>query len=166
MAAAGTTRVAVSRRIDASATDVFAVLVDPRRHAELDGSAMVRGALTDAPIAAVGDVFVIEMYYKGLGSYQMDNHVVEFETDRRVAWEPVAGVGHPDAASAGARWGQRWSYDLAPDGLNATVVTETYDCSAAPADEREDVDDGRMWIEAMTATLERLDGICTGRAAG
>ena len=43
------------------------------------------------------------------------------------------------------------------------MVTESYDCSRAPEPEREGMDNGRVWLDAMTATLERLDRLCTGQ---
>jgi hypothetical protein len=52
---------------------------------------------------------------------------------------------------------------LAPERLDSTLVTEVYDCSRASADARAWVDDGRVWIEAMEATLIRLDDLCTRR---
>lgn len=76
----------------------------------------------------------------------------------------VKARGHPDAApgsSESARWGQRWTYDLVPDGPDVTDVTESYDCSRAPESERIGMDNGRIWVEAMTATLQRLDDACT-----
>ncbi len=158
--------VAVSRRICAPAREIFQILVNPARHLELDGSGMLRGAVSTTMISAVGDVFVIKMYYSELGDYEMNNHVVEYELDRRIGWEPEAGRGHPDAApssSAEARWGHRWTYQLIPDGQDATIVTEIYDCSRAPADARSGMDDGNVWVESMTATLERLDALCTGQ---
>ena len=74
--------------------------------------------------------------------------------------------GHPNATPAGsdpARWGHRWSYRLTPDGPDATIVTEIYDCSAAPEHERLQMDNGAVWAEDMAASLERLDAICTQR---
>jgi hypothetical protein len=50
---------------------------------------------------------------------------------------------------------------LTPDGPDATVVTEVYDCSAAPEHERLQMDSGAVWAEDMAASLERLDAICT-----
>lgn len=47
----------------------------------------------------MGDVFVMKMYFTELGEYEMNNHVVEYEPDRRIGWEPEAGRGHPNAAS-------------------------------------------------------------------
>jgi len=39
-------------------------------------------------------------------------------------------------------------------------VTETYDCSQAPEDERASMDGGRVWVKSTTETLERLDVLC------
>jgi uncharacterized protein YndB with AHSA1/START domain len=155
--------VAVSRRICAPAHDIFQVLADPARHLEFDGSESLRGAGSAAVISGAGDVFVMKMHYPHLGDYEMNNHVVEYEPDRRIGWEPEAGRGHPHAApdsTEPARWGQRWSYQLTPDGPDATIVTEIYDCSRAPEQERAGMDNGRIWIEAMARTLERLDALC------
>jgi hypothetical protein len=155
--------VKVSRRIGAPAAMIFRVLADPRRHTELDGSGMLRGTVTLTPISGVGDVFIMKMYFSELGDYEMNNHVVEYEPDRRIGWEPEAGRGHPAAAAAASErgWGQRWSYELVPDGPSATIVTEIYDCSFVPAVTRRNMDDGEVWAKGMARTLERLDVVCT-----
>lgn len=155
------TTVSVSRRIAAPAHSVFEVLATPARHLDIDGSGMLRGS--DAPpITAVGDVFVMKMYFEPLGGdYSMNNHVVEFEPDRRIAWEPENGAGHPEVDSPQARWGHRWQFDVEPDGPDASVVTETWDGTGIPAAEAED---GRQWLPSMTRTLERLDNVLTGRS--
>jgi hypothetical protein len=158
--------VAVSRRIRAPAHAIFQVLADPARHPDFDGSGALRGAGSTVVISGVGDVFVMKMYYSHLGDYEMNNHVVEYEQDRRIGWEPEAGRGHPNAApgsSEPARWGQRWSYQLTPDGPDATVVTEIYDCSRAPEEKRAGMENGKIWTEAMARTLERLDALCAGQ---
>ncbi len=49
--------VTVSRRIKAAAGDIFRVLADPRRHLDIDGSGMLRGAVSEVMISGVGDVF-------------------------------------------------------------------------------------------------------------
>ena len=158
--------VIVSRRISAPADEIFQVLADPRNHLALDGSGMLRDVASGAVIGGVGDVFVMRMYFSELGDYQMINHVVEFEPGQRIGWEPEAGRGHPNAepeAEHEARWGQRWSYELTPEGPDVTVVTEIFDCSRVPEDQRMDIDDGRIWVESMAGTLERLDVLCTRR---
>ena len=50
--------VAVSRRIAAPAAETLLIVADPRRHTDLDGSGMLRGAVSDRVVCAVGDVFV------------------------------------------------------------------------------------------------------------
>jgi RNA polymerase sigma-70 factor, ECF subfamily len=161
--------VAVSRRICVPAHDIFQVLANPVRHPEFDGSESLRGAGSAAVISGVGDVFVMKMYFPHLGDYEMNNHVVEYEQDRRIGWEPEAGRGHPAATPDGpdpARWGQRWSYELTPDGPDATIVTEIYDCSRAPQAERDGMDNGKVWAGAMAETLGRLDELCTRPETG
>jgi hypothetical protein len=161
--------VTVSRRICAPAHDIFRLLASPVRHPEFDGSESLRGAGSTAVISGVGDVFVMKMCFPHIGDYEMNNHVVEYEQDRRIGWEPAAGRGHPNAApdsSESARWGHRWSYQLTPDGPDATIVTEIYDCSQAPEEERVEMDNGNIWAAAMAATLERLDALCAGRGSG
>jgi hypothetical protein len=151
--------VAVSRRICAPAHDIFQVLANPLQHPEFDGSDMLQEAVSRTAVSGAGDVFVMKMYYSEIGEYEMNNHVVEYEQDRRIGWEPESGRGHPDAGNS---WGQRWSYQLTPDGPDVTIVTEVYDCSRVPEEERSGMSDGKVWIESMTETLERLDALCTG----
>jgi len=158
-------QVAVSRRIEAPAAELFAILADPRRHPELDGSDMLRGSATESSVTGVGDVFVMNMYYRRIGHYQMNNHVVEFEPDRRIGWEPEAGRGHPTESLPDARWGQRWSFELVPDGPDATVVTHRYDCSRVPEAERDQMAGGRVWLAAMAGTLRRLAELASGQPA-
>jgi hypothetical protein len=156
--------VVVSRRICAPAHDIFHILANPARHLELDGSGSLRGAVSAGMISGVGDVFVMRMHFAHLGDYEMNNHVVEYEQDRRIGWEPEAGRGHPAAATGSAqpsRWGHRWSYQLTPDGPDATVVSEIYDCARVPAEERDQMDNGNVWAESMARTLERLEALCT-----
>jgi hypothetical protein len=144
-------RVAVSRRIEAPASSIFRILADPRRHRDLDGSGMVRDAVSQEVVSGVGDVFMMKMYLERIGDYETKNHVVAYELDRRIGWEPESR----------ARPGHRWIFELAPDGPNATVVTEIYDCSRAPEDRRAAVEQGRIWLDAITRTLARLDELCT-----
>ena len=158
--------ITVSRRISAPANVIFPILADPSRHRELDGSGMLQGVASGATICGVGDVFVMRMYFDELGDYQMINHVVEYEPGRRIGWELEAGPGHPNAeprAERPARWGQRWSFELTPDGPDATVVIEIFDCSRVPEDQRVDIDNGTIWVESMHQTLERLDQLCTSQ---
>lgn len=70
---------------------MFAVLTNPARHPQIDGSGLLREVASPATISAVGDVFVMKMYYSEIGHYEMNNHLVEYELDQRISWEPEAG---------------------------------------------------------------------------
>ncbi|MEE6257912.1 SRPBCC family protein [Plantactinospora sonchi] len=156
--------VTVSRRIQAPAEEIFRILADPGRHPDLDGSGMLRGGVFDAVVSGVGDVFVMRMHNERYGDYEMNNHVVEYESGSRIGWEPKPGRGHPDATAPGAVWGHRWIFDLLPDGAGATVVTETFDGSRMPEEKRAEVATGRVWWQTqMAATLERLADLCAVR---
>jgi hypothetical protein len=161
-------RVEVSRRIEAPADRIFDVVANPQRHTEIDGSGMLRGALVDSPISGVGDSFTIKMHRLG-DDYLMINHVVEFEPSRRISWEPAPGdpsrTEGGDPSKVGIAAGYRWGFILAPDGDDATIVTEVFDFSRVSEDL---LRDGGTWIngstsvlESMAATLERLEETST-----
>jgi uncharacterized protein YndB with AHSA1/START domain len=151
--------VAVSRRIEAPAERIFAVLTDPQRHPELDGSGMLQPGAPSATVVGIGDVFVMKMKHPKIGDYEMDNYVVSYERDRRIGWEPWMH-GEPRDADSPHRNGSRWMFELASDGPDVTVVTETDDCAGSPDQVREAVANGTAWVGAMTATLEQLDKLC------
>ena len=159
--------VEVSRRIEAPAALIFEILANPSRHMDFDGSDMLRGAVFNRPISGVGDTFTMKMHRLGR-DYLMVNHVVEFEPDRRIFWEPAPGdvpTAGGDPSKVGVPAGYRWGYRLTPDGDDATVVTEVFDYGPLPEDL---LHDGGAWIngtnsvlESMTASLERLEKIST-----
>ena len=73
-------KITVQRTIDAPAKDVFEVLTNPQRHAELDGSGFVRSDEKTDRIQAVGDVFTMNMSGDHMGGeYQTDNHVTAYD---------------------------------------------------------------------------------------
>jgi uncharacterized protein YndB with AHSA1/START domain len=163
MGNAGCCPVSASRRIHSPAGDIFKLLADPRRHPEFDGSGMLRPGASNEVVAGVGDVFVMKMYFPAMGDYEMHNRVVAFQADRCIAWEPAMRIADPADAEPASN-GSRWRFDLVPDGPEATVVTETYDCSESSEQIRQSVDNGNAWIEGMTKTLDRLAQLC-GRSA-
>jgi uncharacterized protein YndB with AHSA1/START domain len=152
--------VSVSRRIAAPAADIFGILADPGQHPAFDGSGMLREGASNPIVSGLGDVFVMKMNNPHMGDYEMDNHVVEFEADRRIGWEPVAH-GETRGVETPHRNGSKWVYSLSPEGPDATVVTETYDCSGSPETVREAVAHGTVWVDAMTKSLERLDQLAS-----
>ena len=107
--------VSSSAVVAAPATEIFDLLCDPSRHGEIDGSGMVQGSRDGALRLALGTRFGMDMKIGPL-PYRTSNTVVEFETDRRIAWAHFGG--------------HRWRYELEPvEG--GTRVTETFDWSTA-----------------------------------
>jgi hypothetical protein len=99
--------------------EVFALVANPHRHPELDGSGTVRHTPVVGPDRLSGGAkFTVGMKQYGV-PYRITSRVTEFEDKRVVEWQ------HP----MGHRW--RWEFDeIAP----ATVrVTETFDYSTAKA---------------------------------
>ena len=115
--------VSVERFVKAPASAVFAILADPSRHQEIDGSGTVRDAVGGSTRLELGSRFGMDMK-AGPAPYRMINEVVEFETDRRIAWQ-----ARPDKSWAAKGVGGRiWRYELEPrDG--GTLVRETWDIS-------------------------------------
>jgi hypothetical protein len=93
-----------------------------------------------------------------MGDYEMANHVVGYEVNRPIAWEQVLKTSSrvEDQADIGVRNGVRWTYELQPLDGQSTVVTNTYDCTAAPDWLGRAVKNGARWLDSMTATLTRL----------
>ncbi len=158
--------VEASRRIDAPVGLIFEILANPERHMDFDGSDMLRGTVFSRPIASVGDTFSMKMNRLGR-DYLMINHVVEFEPDRRIFWEPAPGdlgTAGGEPSRVGIPAGYRWGYILTPDGEDATVVTEVFDCGPSSELLREEggwINGTSSVLESMTASLERLERICT-----
>jgi len=91
---------------------VFAIVANPQQHARIDGSGSVQ-AMTHGPERlSKGASFGADMKLFGL-PYKINNHVVEFEEDLRIAWRHFGG--------------HRWRYELAPTDDGGTQVTESFD---------------------------------------
>ncbi|WP_300013057.1 SRPBCC family protein [Pseudonocardia sp.] len=107
--------VTASTVVAAPPAEVFALLANPHRHHEFDGSGTVRGATSGPQQLALGDRFGMDMKIKV--PYRITNRVVEFDQDRLIGW------CHPARAI--------WRYELEPvDG--GTRVTETFDYAGSP----------------------------------
>ena len=147
--------VTVERVIASPPEPIFALLVDPQRHREIDGSGTVREAKGEAPKLELGSRFGMSMR---LGvSYSMVSTVVEYEENRRIAWQ-TRGPG-----PLGSRVGGRiWRYELEPvDG--GTLVRESWDITQESAITRPLV---RLTAAGstrknMAATLARIEDLVT-----
>ena len=119
-------RTVVTREVAADAGTVFALLADPRRHPEIDGSDTVRAAAGATVLTGTGQVFVMSMDQTALGhpevsDYETENLVVEFVPDTLLTWETARPGKHPT--------GLWWSWALEPLGPGRVRVTHTYDWS-------------------------------------
>lgn len=141
-------RLTVSLIINAPIERVFAMLADPDRHPELDGSDMLRGSRTHEVLTGVGETFSMDMHHELLGDYQTDNVVTVYERDRAIGWAPAAAGQEP--------FGHTFSYRLEPDGDDRTIVAHTYDWSPVTAERVLELCPV-VSAEQMTATLERLN---------
>lgn len=150
----------VSLDVDASAADLFRHLSRPASHVAIDGSGMLRGS-GDGRVSGVGDVFEMRMFNDVLGEYVMQNHVVEFVPDRRIAWEPVLKAAEKEGYQhlVGQRSRLRWCWELSPRPEGGTRVTEIYDLSDAPEWLHEATREGEDWRPAMEASLANLAGL-------
>ena len=95
--------------IDAPPEVIFDILIQPRRHAEIDGSRSVQGVIEGPERLALGDRFKVRMRIRV--NYWVTNIVLEFEPDRRITWAHLLG--------------NRWTYELMPLESGGTLVRET-----------------------------------------
>ncbi|MCD1286025.1 SRPBCC family protein [Brevibacterium sp. GP-SGM9] len=117
------TKISATRTIDAANEDIFDVLSNPERHAEIDGSDMVVSDDKTDRITAVGQVFTMNMHWDKMGGdYKTDNHVVGYDENKLLAWTTAPSGQEPD--------GWEWVWELTPQGSDSTEVTITYDWSS------------------------------------
>jgi PPOX class probable F420-dependent enzyme len=128
--------VSATREIAAPAESVFALIADPSEQPRWDGNDNLARAARGQRVHAVGDVFVMETTRGNV----RENHVVEFEEGRRVAWTPAEPGGRPP--------GHLWRWELEPVGPSRTRVTHTYDWTR--------LTDPARFERARATTSERL----------
>lgn len=109
---AGPRRVSRSVEVAAPAAELFALVADPRRHHELDGSGTVGENIAVPAELAAGARFSTKMRMFGL-PYRITSTVTALKPGALIEWR------HP----FGHRW--RWEFDEISPTL--TRVTETFD---------------------------------------
>ncbi|BAX90352.1 SRPBCC family protein [Mycobacterium shigaense] len=104
----------VSRRVDvaAPADDLWALVADPRRHHELDGSKTVQGNLEVPAEVVAGSKFSTSMKMLGV-PYRITSTFTVLKPYEVVEWR------HP--------LGHRWRWEFESLGPSLTRVTETFD---------------------------------------
>jgi uncharacterized protein YndB with AHSA1/START domain len=134
--------VSVERVIAAPASALFPIVADANRHPDFDGSGAVVKAKPGTPgTLGFGSTFGMSMKM-GIG-YSMVNTVVEFEKDRRIAWQ-ARPPGLPGRFTAG----RIWRYQLDPQDDGSTRVRESWDVS----------EDHQRWFLKLGGMPEKTRG--------
>ena len=128
--------VSASREIAASPEKIFELIADPAQQPRWDGNDNLGEARTGQRVCQVGDVFTMTL----TGGSVRENHVVEFEEARCIAWHP-SEVGRRQP-------GHLWRWELEPLGDSRTRVTHTYDWTL--------LTDGNRLPRARSTTPDRL----------
>lgn len=104
----------VSRSVDVQAPvgELFAIVANPRRHQELDGSGTVRDNVSGPERLSKGARFATKMTMFGV-PYRVTSTVIALEPDQLIEWR------HP--------LGHRWRWEFTAAGPTTTRVTETFD---------------------------------------
>jgi uncharacterized protein YndB with AHSA1/START domain len=135
----------VSRDIPATAERIFELIADPSQQPRWDGNDNLAGAPAGQRVRGVGDVFLMTLTQGDV----RENHVVEFEEGRLLAWRP----SEPGSAPPGHLW--RW--ELEPLGDTRTRVTHTYDWTRLADESR--------FERARATTVDKLSASVTRLAA-
>jgi len=145
--------VSVERVIPAPAEQIFALLADPHRHQDFDGSGTVRDAKDVPSSLKLGSTFGMSMR---LGvPYSMVSTVVEYEQDKRIAWQTLP----PYPLVKKVTGGRIWRYELEP-AEGGTLVRESWDISQEGVLSKPAVKlAAEQTRKNMTATLERLEQV-------
>jgi len=146
--------VTVERVIPAEPGAIFDLLADPSRHHDIDGSGTVVEAKGGSERLALGSRFGMSMKM-GL-PYSMVNTVIEFDENRRIAWQTTGPT------AIGKHVGGRiWRYELEPVE-RGTKVSESWDIRQESAFTKPVVRMGaKKTAENMAATLERIEQVLT-----
>jgi uncharacterized protein YndB with AHSA1/START domain len=107
--------VSASREIAAGAGRIFELIADPAQQPRWDGNDNLAMAAAGQRVRRAGDVFTMTL----TGGSIRENHVVEFEEGRRLAWTPSEAGKRPP--------GHLWRWELEPIGTSRTRVTHAYD---------------------------------------
>lgn len=114
--------ITVSREIPAPSNDLFDVLSNPHRHAELDSSGFVRSLEQGDRLEKVGQQFTMNMTGDHMdGDYQTDNVVSAFDENKMIGWKTAPAGTEPP--------GWEWLWELKSEGSDSTTATLTYDWS-------------------------------------
>jgi uncharacterized protein YndB with AHSA1/START domain len=128
--------VSASRDVAAPANVIFELIADPAQQPRWDGNDNLAEAPDGQRVRDVGAVFTMSITQGAV----RENHVVEFDEGRLIAWRPSEPGGTPP--------GHLWRWELEPVDATHTRVIHTYDWSRL-------TDEKRMQ-RARATTADRL----------
>lgn len=96
--------VSASREIAAPAEAIFELIAEPSQQPRWDGNVNLSAADPGQRVRRVGDVFLMTLAQGAI----RENHIVEFEEGRRIAWLP-SEIGAKPPATSGAGKSNRWA---------------------------------------------------------
>ena len=141
--------VSASRDIAADAARIFALIAEPAAQPGWDGNDNLASAPAGQRVRRAGDVFTMTLTRGEV----RENHVVEFEEGRRIAWTPAEPGKTPP--------GHLWRWELESASASRTRVTHTYDWTRL-------TDEGRLpraratTADRLRASLDRLAALAEG----
>nr|WP_296773307.1 SRPBCC family protein [Rhodococcus sp. (in: high G+C Gram-positive bacteria)] len=137
--------IARQTEVNAPADELFAVVADPHRHGELDGSGTVKDTVKGPERLELGSKFSVGMKQYGV-PYRITSTVTDFvdgDTTKVIEWK------HP----MGHTW--RWEFQESRPGV--TTVTEAFRYGTAKAPKLlEILKMPQQNAQGITSTLEKL----------
>jgi uncharacterized protein YndB with AHSA1/START domain len=141
--------VSATRDIAAEPERIFELIADPAAQPRWDGNDNLAWAAAGQRVSRAGEVFTMTLT---MGSIR-ENHVVEFDEGRRIAWMP--------AEPGQQRPGHLWRWELEPVGAARTRVTCTYDWTQL-TDENRFARARSTTADRLRASLDRLAALAEG----
>jgi len=140
------TIVSASLDVAAPASTIFELIADPSQQPRWDGNDNLAEASAGQRVRAVGDAFTMTLK----NGHVRENHVVEFDEGRLMAWNPSEPGSPPP--------GHLWRWQLEPLDSGRTRVTHTYDWTRL-ADEKRLVRARATGPDQLMASLTRLAAV-------
>jgi uncharacterized protein YndB with AHSA1/START domain len=145
--------VSASREIAAPPARIFELIADPALQPRWDGNDNLAEAPAGQRVHHAGAVFTMTTTKGAI----RENHVVEFEEGRRIAWRPAEIGKRPP--------GHLWRWELEPVGASRTRVTHTYDWTRL-RDQKRLPRARATTADKLRASLDRLAALAEATSEG
>jgi uncharacterized protein YndB with AHSA1/START domain len=141
--------VSASREIGASSSRIFELIADPVQQPRWDGNDNLAEAAEGQRVRSLGELVTMTT----TAGKVRENHVVEFDEGRLIAWRPAEPGLRPP--------GHLWRWELEPLDASRTRVTHTYDWSQLTDEQR--LPRARATTsEKLQASVDRLAALVEG----